>query len=77
AGAGRLHVATALIGLVRLYDGGPVDLPETVAALGTAAARRRVRGDRALVAGRLDDATAAYWAASAVDGERGAAMQGL
>lgn len=76
-GAGRLHVATALIGLVRLYDGGHVDLPETVAALGTAAERLRVRGDRALAAGRLDDATAAYWAASAVDGEREAAMQGL
>ncbi|HZH44738.1 MAG TPA: hypothetical protein VEY50_11715 [Lysobacter sp.] len=75
--AGKLHVATTLVASVRLYDGGHVDLPDTLAALSAAGERQRQRGDRALGAGRLDEATAAFLAASAVDGERAAAMQGL
>lgn len=76
-GEGRPHVAATLILAVRGYDPGHVDLPATIAALSAAAERERRRGDLALRRWRLEEATAAYFAASAADSERERALQGL
>lgn len=75
--AGRAEEAAAIVGRVREYDAGHVDLPAAQARLARAIEQRRQRADRELRDGELEAAVSGYRALLRIDAEDPPARAGV